>query len=107
MEKTETMASGATERSTRLNAETWERAALEAIAELGLPGVAVEPLAKKLGVTKGSFYWHFADREALLHAALKRWEKRSTDDVIAWLEKIAQEKTLARIRAWRRACPDP
>ena len=96
MEKTEKMPSAATERSTRLNAEAWERAALEAIAELGLPGVAVEPLAKKLGVTKGSFYWHFADREALLRAALKRWEKRSTEDVIAWLEKIADPRDRLR-----------
>jgi len=46
MEKTEKMPSAATERSTRLNAEAWERAALEAIAELGLPGVAVEPLER-------------------------------------------------------------
>src|SRR5260370_14402155 len=72
-----------TERSSPLGAEAWEKAALKAIADRGFSGAAIEPLAKKLGVTKGSFYWHFADREALIRAALKRWEKRSTEDVIA------------------------
>ena len=45
-----------------LTAEDWARAALEAIAEDGVTAVAVEPLARSLGVTKGSFYWHFANR---------------------------------------------
>src|SRR3954447_26624309 len=55
-------------------AEDWELAALEAIREGGLAAVAVEPLARRLGVTKGSFYWHFKDRAALLDAAIHRWE---------------------------------
>src|SRR5476651_1676959 len=41
-----------------------------------------------LGVTKGSFYWHFTDRAALLRAALARWEERATDSVIAWLATV-------------------
>lgn len=56
------------------SAEDWELAALDAIREGGLAGVAVEPLARRLGVTKGSFYWHFKDRSALLDAAIHRWE---------------------------------
>ncbi|MBP8098362.1 MAG: helix-turn-helix transcriptional regulator, partial [Arenimonas sp.] len=55
----------------RLSAEDWARAALDVIAEQGLAAVAVEPLARRLGVTKGSFYWHFPSREALLVAALQ------------------------------------
>ena len=58
----------------RLSAEDWALAALDVIAESGLAAVAVEPLARRLGVTKGSFYWHFPSREALLVAALERWE---------------------------------
>lgn len=58
----------------RLTAEDWADAALDAIADGGLTAVAVEPLARSLGVTKGSFYWHFASREALLDATLDRWE---------------------------------
>ena len=42
-------------------------------AESGLDGVRVEPLARRLGVTKGSFYWHFRGREELLEALLARW----------------------------------
>src|SRR5438128_468868 len=57
-----------------VTAEDWELAAIEAIREGGLAAVAVEPLARRLGVTKGSFYWHFKDRSALLDAAIHRWE---------------------------------
>jgi AcrR family transcriptional regulator len=67
----------------RLSADDWAQAALDALGEGGLAAVAVEPLAKRLGTTKGSFYWHFKDRAALINATLARWEQRSTDDVIA------------------------
>ena len=66
----------------RLSAADWETAALDALAENGVAGVAIEPLARRLGVTKGSFYWHFADREALLAAALTHWEQSHTERVI-------------------------
>lgn len=61
-------------RSARLSADDWAQAALDLIAEAGVAAVAVEPLARRLGVTKGSFYWHFPSRDALLQAALERWE---------------------------------
>ncbi len=57
----------------RLDAAAWIAAALEALAREGIAGLRVEPLAKRLGVTKGSFYWHFKDREALLAAAMDAW----------------------------------
>ncbi len=63
-----------TPRNARLSADDWAQAALEVIAEGGVVAVAVEPLARRLGVTKGSFYWHFPSRDALLQAALERWE---------------------------------
>jgi len=66
----------------RLSAADWETAALDALAENGVAGVAIEPLARRLGVTKGSFYWHFGDREALLAAALTHWEQSHTERVI-------------------------
>ncbi|NKF20781.1 TetR/AcrR family transcriptional regulator [Solimonas marina] len=66
-----------------LTADAWAEAALDAIANGGLDAVAVEPLARRLGVTKGSFYWHFANRDALLRAALARWEQAETDDIVA------------------------
>ncbi len=66
-----------------LTAEDWARAALEVIASGGIEAVAVEPLARRLGVTKGSFYWHFPNREAVLREALKLWERGETEDVLA------------------------
>lgn len=69
-----------------LSAEDWAEAALDAVAAGGLDAIAVEPLARRLNVTKGSFYWHFPNREALLKAALQLWEQHETVDVIAGLE---------------------
>jgi AcrR family transcriptional regulator len=69
-----------------LTADDWTRAALVALARGGVGAVAVEPLAKHLGTTKGSFYWHFADRESLIAAVLALWEERDTDLVIAAIE---------------------
>ena len=57
----------------RLDAAAWIAAALDVMADGGIDAVRVEPLAKTLGVTKGSFYWHFADRRALLDAMLHGW----------------------------------
>jgi len=73
---------------TVLSAQDWAEAALNAIGERGVEGVAVEPLARALGVTKGSFYWHFPNRDALLEATLQLWEARETDEV---LERVRQE----------------
>jgi len=74
----------------RLTADDWAQAALEAVAEGGVAAVAVEPLATGLGATKGSFYWHFANRDALLAAAVDLWERRNTDAVIAGVEADAE-----------------
>lgn len=77
---------------TRLTAEDWEDAALELIAEQGVGALAVEALARRLGVTKGSFYWHFRTREALLTAALERWEQYGEQEVINKIEAIADPR---------------
>jgi AcrR family transcriptional regulator len=61
------------EKPVRLDAAAWIAAAFDALAEGGIDAVRVEPLAKALGITKGSFYWHFADRRALLDAMLAAW----------------------------------
>ncbi|MBT2399959.1 TetR/AcrR family transcriptional regulator [Streptomyces sp. ISL-100] len=70
----------------RLSAQDWADAALTAIGEGGLAAVAVEPLAARLGTTKGSFYWHFTNREALIEAALARWAETDTEAAIAEIE---------------------
>lgn len=75
-------------KSDPLGAEDWVRAAGLAIEEGGVGAVAVEPLARRLGVTKGSFYWHFANRDGLLEATLERWEEECTEAVISAVEGI-------------------
>lgn len=80
----------------RLSAPDWEQAALDLIAESGLGAVAVEPLARRLGVTKGSFYWHFPTREALIKAALERWERHDEEEVMAQVEPIADPRERLR-----------
>lgn len=75
----------------RLTAADWEAGALDLIAEQGIAALAVEPLARKLNVTKGSFYWHFATREALLTAALRRWETH-VDDALEQIAAIAEPR---------------
>jgi AcrR family transcriptional regulator len=76
-----------------LTAADWTQAALDALARGGLGSVSVEPLAKELGTTKGSFYWHFTDRNALIIATLDLWETRSTDVVIAAAEQTGDAAT--------------
>jgi AcrR family transcriptional regulator len=67
--------------------EDWIAAGLKALARGGPEAVRVEPLARELGATKGSFYWHFADRGTLLDALLDHWERTAVDDVITQIDK--------------------
>jgi AcrR family transcriptional regulator len=66
----------------RLGRPDWVDVALRALAVGGLGALSVEKLATELGATKGSFYWHFKDRSALIEAALAEWERRDTDQLI-------------------------
>ena len=70
-----------------LTADHWAEAALDVIANGGIEAVAVEPLARVLSVTKGSFYWHYANRDALVARALEVWERQETVDMIARAEQ--------------------
>jgi AcrR family transcriptional regulator len=74
--------------SRQLSAADWVRVATGAIVEGGVAAVAVEPLAARLGTTKGSFYHHFENRDALIVAALEEWERRETEAVIARVQLI-------------------
>jgi AcrR family transcriptional regulator len=60
-------------RKRRLNPQDWVKAALDLLVEEGIEGVRVDTLARKLGVTKGSFYWHFKTRDELLDALADSW----------------------------------
>lgn len=71
-----------------LTASDWAEAALQLIAEKGLRSLTVSALASRLGVTKGSFYWHFQGRSELLSAALARWEARTTTETMRGLDAV-------------------
>lgn len=77
-----------------LTADDWAQAALDVIAGGGVEAVAVEPLARILKVTKGSFYWHYPNRDALVARALEVWERHETVDMIG----AAEQEPLPRER---------
>ena len=102
-----------------LSREAWLEAALDALDEGGMAAIKVLPLAKRLGATRGSFYWHFKDHADLVGKVLEHWDRWSTDSVIQGLASVAHlppderlwflmegvaEERLARhdpaIRAW-------
>jgi AcrR family transcriptional regulator len=71
---------------TQLGPEAWIEAGLAALRDHGVDGVRIERLAQALEMTKGSFYWHFKDRAALLDAMLEAWRRRATFAVIDEVE---------------------
>jgi AcrR family transcriptional regulator len=80
-----------------LQREDWVRAALRRLTSSGVAAVRVEVLARDLGATKGSFYWHFKDRADLLRAVLQWWQDEETDRIIA----VTEEETAAHDRLGR------
>jgi len=70
------------EKTKRLSREDWIRGALELLITSGVEGVKIVPLAERLGVTSGSFYWHFKTRRELHEALLDYWEREMTDAAI-------------------------
>lgn len=70
----------------RLSAEAWVNAAFAALIEEGPSGVRIEALARRLAVTKGSFYWHFKNHRALMDAVLLAWEQAATELIIDAVE---------------------
>ena len=98
--------------------DEWIGAAADAMSAGGVEAVRVEALARDLGVTKGSFYWHFADRPALLEAVLLRWEDAARSALDAAAAQSSPEQRIgslfrqlarptgglsdAEVRAWGR-----
>ena len=88
----------ATEAS-RLDAAIWIETALQALAINGIDGVRVEVLCKQLKVTKGSFYWHFKDRDGLYDSMLDHWRRKTTLGLIERLDRgeVSPEARLRRL----------
>jgi AcrR family transcriptional regulator len=70
-----------------LTPERWIEAATEVLVDQGIDHVRVDVLARALKVTRGSFYWHFGEREDLLRAVLQAWRTRATEQLTARLER--------------------
>lgn len=70
----------------RLTKRDWVRAALVEVGRGGVANVRIEALARELGVTKGSFYWHFKDRDALLIEMLRFWQETSTVRIAQFIQ---------------------
>ena len=86
---------------TLLTRDDWTRVALDAIGEGGVNAVAVDRLAKTLGASRGSFYWHFKDRAGVIDAALERWARENTADLVPEFDAIANP--VERLRMLLRA----
>jgi AcrR family transcriptional regulator len=98
------MASAPALKSSPLQPEDWIRAAFARLSTEGIESVRIELLARDLGVSKGSFYWHFQDREELLAKMLDRWENDETD----WLgATVVTPRAAARWAQFIEHCADP
>jgi AcrR family transcriptional regulator len=90
----------------RLSADDWLAGGLQLLAAEGLAAVKVEPLAARLGVTKGSFYWHFEDLPSFLDAMAERWSTLRDQEVARFPDR-APAAPLDRLRFLMETISDP
>src|SRR6266404_6229771 len=76
----------------QLSAKDWLDQGLRALAKSGFTALKAEPLAKAMGVSRGSFYWHFADIGAFHSAILRHWREVAAEQIIANLEAAADRE---------------
>jgi AcrR family transcriptional regulator len=76
----------------QLSAKDWLDQGLKTLAKRGFTALKAEPLAKALGVSRGSFYWHFADIGAFHTAILKHWREVAAEQIIANLEAASDNR---------------
>lgn len=70
--------------------EGWLEAAYEALLKSGVESVKILPLAKRLNLSRTSFYWFFRDREELLGALVTRWREKNTGNLVKQCEAYAE-----------------
>lgn len=73
----------------QLSRKEWLAAARKQLIRHGIEGLKVDTLAKKIGVTRGSFYWHFTSRSDLLSALLQHWEDTNNAPMLTAIEAAA------------------
>lgn len=89
-------------RSQSLGRSDWIRAALDALIDKGIDAVKITQLAQRLGVTRGSFYWHFKAREDILSALIDYWQQKNTAVIVraATQGPDLEDAVLALMEAW-------
>jgi len=85
-------------KETPLSEDDWIEAATDVLVDENFRGIRIDALCKKLGVTKGSFYWHFPGRTELVSTLLARWRQRMTTNIIERLTALG-ESPGERLRA--------
>ena len=76
----------------QLSARDWLDQGLKTLARQGFTALKAEPLAKAMGVSRGSFYWHFADIGAFHAAILKHWRDVAAEQIIAGVEAASNDE---------------
>ncbi len=71
-----------------LSRRNWIDFALQKLTNEGIDKVSIAVLARELSVTKGSFYWHFKNREDLLQAMPERWKKTGSEIVFSDVDRV-------------------
>ena len=88
------MEKAVTDTGWRGSPDVWLSAAYEALLETGVDSVKIQPLAKKLKLSRASFYWFFQDREQLLDGLLTRWREKNTETLLkranAYADSLAE-----------------
>src|SRR5947208_14345941 len=90
----------------QLSREDWLNRGLKILAQNGFTALKADPMAKAMGVSRGSFYWHFADLGAFHTAVLKHCRKIAVEDIIAGVESDSDEPLAALLRRTFCAPPD-
>lgn len=80
--------------------EGWLQAAYEVLLESGVDSVKILPLAKKLNLSRTSFYWFFKDREELLGALVRRWRDKNTGAIVKQSEAYAESLAEAMLNVF-------
>ena len=92
--------------ASKLGRKDWIRSGLIVLAEGGVEAVRIESLAKRMKMTKGSFYWHFKNRNDLLDAILAEWVEIDTNGIIEQVNQIDTDPTTKLLRLFELAIAD-
>ncbi|CAN7529062.1 TetR/AcrR family transcriptional regulator [Rhizobium sp. LjRoot98] len=80
--------------------EGWLQAAYDSLLESGVDSVKIMPLAKRLNLSRTSFYWFFKDREELLDALISRWREKNTGNLVKQSEAYAESLAEAMLNVF-------